>query len=110
MESNDSHLLHSLSHQPGVQDAYLSKRSEPRHDLATKMPLDIRRESGHINYASAISVSNSGIGFMCRTLLEHSERIGIRISSAGKEFEEFEVHRVTPTVGGYKIGAIKTET
>lgn len=103
-------LIASLKGLPNVEDHYLSKRIEPRYALRAKATLDVQRSNGEEFSVSALDVSDSGVGFLCRRAMEPQERIGLRLAYHDEqEYEPFEVRRGTPTVGGYKIGAVVNE-
>ena len=107
MAALDSALLSFLKQQPGIADCHLSKRAEPRLDLRVKTQLDVLCADGLMLCATVLSVSDSGIGFMCREPLQIDERIELRLAAdKSSQFEPFKVQHVTPTIGGHKIGAM----
>ncbi len=107
MDQITSELIDSLKQLPALQDPYLSKRAEHRYNLRTRTHLDLQRSDGETMLVSALDVSNSGIGFLCRRILEVDERIGLRLAFQHEGgFDFFIVRRGTGTLGGYKIGAV----
>ncbi len=106
MDSMAGGLIDTLKQLPGSDDPYLSKRSEHRTNLQDKTQLEMRRSDGETTFVSVLNVSDSGIGFLCRTDLAMDETIGLRLAyQEGGTFEKFVVCRATGTIGGYKIGA-----
>lgn len=100
-------LLDVLKQHPSVGDGYLAKRSAPRSDLRLKTSMDLLRADGRLLYVTAFNVSDTGLGFMCREPLEEDERIELRLACDGSgDYEPFVVRRLTPTVGGFIIGAV----
>lgn len=107
MQHTDQTLIENLKELPGVEDPHLSKRAETRTALRAKATLDLQRASGEVFSVSALDVSNSGIGFLCRRELDAKEQVGLRIAYQHEsQFESFQVRRGTATIGGYKIGVV----
>ena len=106
MKPPRSTILDTLQQQAAVGDSYLAKRTAPRSDLRVKTSLDLRRADDRLLYVTAFNVSDTGLGFMCREPLAVGEQIELRLASdPSSRFEPFCVRRLTPTVGGFIIGA-----
>ncbi len=100
-------LISALQQLPGSLDPYLSKRVEHRTNLRSKAQLDMCRADGETLVVSALDVSDSGIGFLCRANVAVDEKIGLRMAFEHESaFEPFIVRRGTGTIGGFKIGAV----
>ena len=100
-------LIETLKQLPVREDPNLFKRCEPRLAIREKTLLDLQLNGSDIISVSAIDVSDSGVGFLCRAELPTNQRVGLRLGfDHESQFEPFEVRRGTSTIGGFKIGAI----
>lgn len=107
MDRTQSVLIENLKSLPGHEDPHHAKRAELRTALRAKAPLDLRRPDGELLNVSAMDVSDSGVGFLCRTELDVNETVGLRLAYHHEsEFEDFQIRRGTSTIGGYKVGAV----